>query len=258
MAREKELSESEAIRSELQSSADSAKAKILSRFFKTGPGEYGEGDRFHGVVVPGIRKIVKAHRHAAGKDLLKLLRSAYHEERMTALMILVEQYRSGDEARKKAIFDLYLASTRYINNWDLVDLTAQHIVGDHLYGGDTSILTKLALSKDLWERRIAMLSTYHFILKGDSSETLRIAELLLHDSHDLIHKAVGWMLREVGKRCSMADECRFLDAHAAGMPRTMLRYAIERFPDHLKSLYMQRTGFRHRKPGAGMVPVETA
>jgi 3-methyladenine DNA glycosylase AlkD len=258
MVQTRELSESEAIRSELQSSADPAKAKTLMRFFKTGRGEYGEGDRFHGVVVPNIRKIVKAHRHAAGKDVLKLLRSTFHEERMTALLILVEQYRRGDEARKNAIFKLYLASPRHINNWDLVDLTAPHIIGGHLYGKDTSILTKLALSKNLWERRIAMLSTYYFIRQGDSSETLRIAELLLHDAHDLIHKAVGWMLREVGKRCSMEDECRFLDAHAAGMPRTMLRYAIERFPSDLKSLYMRKAEFRSRKPGTRMVPAETA
>ena len=258
MVGKRKVSESEIIRLELRSSADSGKAKILSRFFKTGRGEYGEGDRFHGIVVPIIRRIVKAHRHAAGKDILQLLRSTYHEERLTALLILVEQYRSGDKSCKKAVFDLYLASTRYINNWDLVDLTAQHIVGDHLYGGDTSILTKLALSKNLWERRIAILSTNHFIRQGDSSETLRIAEVLLHDPHDLIHKAVGWMLREVGKRCSLEDEYRFLDAHAAIMPRTMLRYAIERFPEHLKSLYMGKAEYRSRKPGSRMVPIETA
>jgi 3-methyladenine DNA glycosylase AlkD len=240
MTKMKKTSESESIRSELRSLSDPAKASILMRFFKTGRGDYGEGDRFLGVVVPKIRKVVKAYRHAASREILRLLRSAYHEERLTALLILVEQYKRGDESGKKAIYDLYLANTSYINNWDLVDLTAQHIVGDYLFGKDTAVLIRLARSKNLWERRIAMLSTYYFIRKGESRETLRIAELLLHDSHDLIHKAVGWMLREVGKRCSMESECRFLDAYAAAMPRTMLRYAIEHFPDRLRSRYMRQ------------------
>jgi 3-methyladenine DNA glycosylase AlkD len=241
MVTKRRFSESEEIRTELRSLSDPAKARILSCFFKTGRGEYGEGDRFLGVVVPEIRRIVKGHRDATSEEVLKLLRSPYHEERLAALLILVEQYKCGDESCKKAIYGLYLASTRYINSWDLVDLTAQHIVGSHLVGKKTSILTKLAHSKDLWERRIAMLSTYHFIRQGDCRETLRIAELLLHDAHDLIHKAVGWMLREVGKHCSMESECRFLDAHAAVMPRTMLRYAIERFPAKLKSRYLKKT-----------------
>jgi 3-methyladenine DNA glycosylase AlkD len=232
-------SETEAIRSELRSVADPAKAQILSGFFKTGRGEYGEGDRFLGVVMPKVRKIVKAHRQAADEDILNLLHSEYHEERMTALLILVEQYGRGAESRKKAIYDLYLANTAWINNWDLVDLTAHHIVGDRLYGKDGSILKKLAISKTLWERRIAMLATYHSIRQGDSREALKIAELLLRDPHDLIHKAVGWMLREVGKRCSMEHACGFLDAHATAMPRTMLRYAIELFPESLKAKYMR-------------------
>lgn len=233
------LSESRWIRSELRSMSDPAKAKILLRFFKTGPGEYGEGDRFLGVVVPDIRKVVKSHRYAARKDVVKLLSSPYHEERLAALLILVEQYRSGSASRKNAVYELYLSSTRRINNWDLVDLTAPHIVGAHLFGKDTSILTKLALSDCLWDRRIAMVSTHYFIRQGADREALRIAVLLLQDSHDLIHKAVGWMLREVGKRCSMECECRFLDSYAAVMPRTMLRYAVERFPPRLKSKYMK-------------------
>jgi 3-methyladenine DNA glycosylase AlkD len=241
MKKLKKTSEARAIRSELRLLADPAKAIILMRFFKTGPGEYGEGDRFYGVVVPKIRRVVKAHRSAPLREVLKLLHSAYHEERMTALLILVEQYRCGDSSKKKEIYDLYLANASYINSWDLVDLTAQHIVGHYLAGKDTSVLTRLALSKSLWERRIAMLSTYHFIRQGDSRETLRIAGLLLNDSHDLIHKAVGWMLREVGKRCSMESECRFLDKHAAGMPRTMLRYSIEHFPGDLRMRYMKKT-----------------
>ena len=222
--------EAEIIRSELHSLSDPAKARVLARFFKTGPGDYGEGDRFHGVVVPKIRSVVKAHRKAPGREIRKLLRSRFHEERLTALLILVDQYQRGDDFQKRDIYDLYLASTPYINNWDLVDLTAQHIVGAYLEGKETSVLMRLALSKSLWERRIAMLATFHFIRLGDSREALRIAELLLQDPHDLIHKAVGWMLREVGKRCSLKSECEFLDAHAAAMPRTMLRYAIERLP----------------------------
>jgi 3-methyladenine DNA glycosylase AlkD len=240
MPKIKKRSESDTVSSELRACSDPAKARILSRFFKTGPGDYGEGDRFLGVVVPAIRKVVKAHRNMEEKEVLKLLRSAYHEERLAALLILVEQYKDGDESRRRTIYSLYLANTRYINSWDLVDLTAQHIVGAHLFGKRSSVLAKLSLSKCLWERRIAILSTYYFIRQGNSAETLRIAELLLHDSHDLIHKAVGWMLREVGKRCSMEIECRFLEAHAAEMPRTTLRYAIERFPENLKSRYMKK------------------
>ncbi len=240
MPKTRKLSESTAIRRKLRSLSDPGKAKVLARFFKTGRGEYGEGDRFLGVAVPDIRKIAKSHREAARKDVLKLLYSVYHEERLMALLILVEQYRRGDASRKKAVFDLYLSNTGCINNWDLVDLTAPHIVGSYLFGRETSVLTELALSTYLWERRIAMLSTHYFIRQGDSSEALRIAELLVHDSHDLIHKAVGWMLREVGKRCSIKSECRFLDSYASVMPRTMLRYAIERFPERLKSKYMKK------------------
>jgi 3-methyladenine DNA glycosylase AlkD len=233
------MSEFKVIHSKLQSMADPAKAKILLRFFKTGPGEHGEGDRFLGVVVPKIRRVVKEHRQAMRGDILKLLRSPYHEERLTALLILVEQYRRGDASRKKAIYELYLGSTRFINNWDLVDLTAPHIIGDQLCGGDLSVLVRLAGSGNLWERRIAMLASHYFIRKGKSRDALRIAKLLLRDQEDLIHKAVGWMLREVGKRCSREEECRFLDKHAAVMPRTMLRYALEHFPAALRSRYMK-------------------
>jgi 3-methyladenine DNA glycosylase AlkD len=233
------MTEFEAISSELRALSDPEKANFLPRFFKTGPGEYGEGDIFLGVVVPNVRKVAKTHKKASKKDITKLLSSAYHEDRLAALLIMIEQYRCGDEQTKKNIFDLYLASTSRINNWDLVDLSAQHIVGDYLLERRRSVLTKLARSIDLWERRIAILSTYCFIRRGESEETLRIAELLLRDSHDLIHKAVGWMLREVGNRCSLAEECKFLDKHASTMPRTMLRYAIERFPPALKSRYMR-------------------
>ena len=234
------MKEARGIREELRVLGNPEKAKVLARFFKTGPGEYGDGDRFLGVVVPKIRAVVKAHREASKSEVLKLLHSRYHEERLTALLILVEQYRAGDPARRQAIYELYLASTDKVNNWDLVDLTAQHIVGNYLYGNDSSVLTRLALSASLWERRIAMLATYYHIRQRESREALRIARLLLHDKHDLIHKAVGWMLREVGKRCSLEDECAFLDEHAAEMPRTMLRYAIERFPRDLRARYMDQ------------------
>jgi 3-methyladenine DNA glycosylase AlkD len=222
----------------LKAMADPEKAKFLPRFFKTGPGEYGEGDRFLGVVVPKIRKLVKTCLQESDDEILKLLHSPYHEERLAALLIMVEQYRRGDAARKQVIYDQYLANTAHINNWDLVDLSALYIVGAHLDGRNSSVLTTLALSESLWDRRIAMLATFYFIRQGKSDEALRIAELLLHDRHDLMHKAVGWMLREVGKRGSMERECEFLNRHAAVMPRTMLRYAIERFPENLRKKYM--------------------
>jgi 3-methyladenine DNA glycosylase AlkD len=238
------MTEFNIIRDELRSAADPVKAEVLARFFKTGPGEYGEGDRFIGVIVPKIRKIAKVHLQAASGEVLKLLRSPYHEERLTALLILVGQYRRGDATQKKSIYEFYLANASRINNWDLVDLSAPHIVGAQLYTKNASVLTRLARSEYLWERRIAMLSTHYFIRQGESSEALRIAELLLHDPHDLIHKAVGWMLREVGKRCSREVECRFLDQYADDMPRTMLRYAIEHFPETLRQRYMQLAGAR--------------
>ena len=234
--------ESSTVRSELRSLKNIEKAKILSGFFKTGPGEYGENDRFLGITVPNIRRIVKTHRHTSLKQILKLLHSRYHEERLAALLLLVARYQCGDSALKKEIFDLYVDNTSYINNWDLVDLTAPHIVGEQLYRKDRSLLSKFALSESLWERRIAILATFYFIRKGESRGTLKIAKFLLHDLHDLIHKAVGWMLREVGKRCSMETECVFLDKYAAVMPRTMLRYAIERFPADLKTYYMKKPG----------------
>jgi 3-methyladenine DNA glycosylase AlkD len=233
-----QMNQAKTIRSELKSLSDPAKAEFLARFFKTGKGEYGEGDRFLGIVVPKIRKVANAHRSATETAVLDLLSSDYHEERLVALLILVEQYRRGNEKEKQRIFDLYLANTAHINSWDLVDLTAQHIVGDYLSGRNRAVLAKLARSRSLWERRISILATYHFIRRGESAETLLLAELLLHDPQDLIHKAVGWMLREVGKRCSVGEECSFLEKHASEMPRTMLRYAIERFPPEIRKRYM--------------------
>ncbi len=234
--------ESSTIRSELRSLKNPAKAKILSGFFKTGPGEYGENDRFLGITVPDIRRIVKTHRHTSLKHTMDLLHSQYHEERLAALLLMVSRYQCGDAVLKNEVFDLYVNNTPGINNWDLVDLTAPHIVGKHLYRKNRSLLKKFARSENLWERRIAIIATFYFIRKGESRETTKIAEILLHDPHDLIHKAVGWMLREVGKRCSIEAECVFLDKYAAVMPRTMLRYAIERFPADLKAYYMQKPG----------------
>lgn len=227
--------------SDLKRSATPAKAKILSRFFKTGPGEYGEGDKFLGVVVPDIRKIVRKYGKIISlDDVYILLASKYHEERLAALLIQVEKFSSGDEREKKTIFYKYLASTRYINNWDLIDLTAPHIVGAYLVDKKKDVLAKLARSQNLWERRIAILSTFHYIYRGNAAETLRIAKILLHDRHDLIQKAVGWMLREVGKRCSLDEEIQFLDKYQQTMPRTMLRYAIERFPKAQKKAFLAK------------------
>lgn len=230
------------LRKELKKCSNPAKAKLLARFFKTGPGEYAEGDVFLGVVVPDERRIAKRYRDLPRVDVTELLHSKFHEERMIALFILIDQYKRGDTKERKAIYTLYLKNTKYINNWDLVDLSAGHIVGTQIANGeaDEEVLFKLAKSRLLWERRIAILSTFYFIMRGESRLTLAIAEILVNDPHDLIHKAVGWMLREVGKRCSLAEEDSFLDRHAATMPRTMLRYAIERFTPARKEYYMGR------------------
>lgn len=229
------------VRRELRRIADPAKAKILRRFFKTGKGEYGEGDRFFGIVVPDQRKIAKRFRDLAIAEALKLLKSPFHEERFVALMIFIKLFTRGDERAKKKIYKLYLANTRFINNWDLVDCSAEHIVGAYLAGKNITPLTRLARSRRLWERRIAMLATFHFIKKGKSQEALRIATILRNDNHDLIHKAVGWMLREIGQKCSRKEEESFLKTRARAMPRTMLRYAIEKFPEARRKHYLALT-----------------
>lgn len=218
----------------LRRSADPVKARLLLRFFKTGPGEYGEGDRFLGIMVPDIRRAVQEFREAPLSEIRRLLRSPFHEERLLALLILVRQYERMAEARRIAIYSLYLRSVRFINNWDLVDLTAPHIVGAHLKARSRRPLYVLARSKDLWKRRIAVLATFSFIRDGHFDDALAIAGILLADEEDLIHKATGWMLREVGKRDQRVLE-GFLGKHCRSMPRTMLRYAIERFP-HAKRL----------------------
>ncbi len=227
-----------ALRKELRRAARPAKAKGMQWFFKTGPGEYAEGDRFLGVGAPESRALARRYRTLRLADVRKLLRSSWHEERAVALLILVEQFRRGDAATRKAVYDLYLRSTKYINNWDLVDCSAEHIVGPWLATRSRAVLRRLARSASLWERRIAIIATLHFIRQHHYADTLRIAELLLDDEHDLIHKAAGWMLREVGKRDRAVEE-RFLRRHARRMPRTMLRYAIEKFPERKRQAYLR-------------------
>lgn len=215
------------------------KANDLQRFFKTGAGEYAEGDKFLGVMVPQTRVLVKKYWKEISLDETQvLLKSGFHEERLLALLILVKKFEKGDDKIKNDIFDLYLANTEFINNWDLVDLSAPRIVGAYLYDKDKSILIELAKSKNLWERRISILAMFWFIGKGESGFALKIAEILVGDRHDLIHKACGWMLREIGKRCGQDIEENFLDKHYKTMPRTMLRYAIERFDNKKRKHYM--------------------
>lgn len=228
----------EDLKKELRKKASKEKSLILSRFFKTGPGQYGQGDKFLGVVVPEQRIIAKKFIDLKLNDLQKLLDSPYHEERLTGLLILVLKYPDVNKLEKKKIYNFYLKNTKKINNWDLVDLTAEKIIGPYLENKDKSILFKLARSKNLWERRIAILSTFYYIKKGESELTFQIAELLLEDKQDLMHKAVGWMLREVGKRCSEKTEEDFLKKYYKKMPRTMLRYAIERFEENKRLKYL--------------------
>jgi len=233
------------LRRDLRNVSTRARARASERFFKTGPGEYGEGDRFLGATVPDLRKLSVKYEALSLKDLSSLLKSRWHEERLLALLILVRQYERGAQPARNAIHKLYLGHTKYINNWDLVDASADAIVGAHLDEGDRALLHKLAQSRSVWERRIAILASLHYIKKGEYDDTLTITELLLRDEHDLIHKAVGWMLREIGKRDQAVEE-RFLKTHAARMPRTMLRYAIERFPEPLRRRYLNARGGRLR------------
>jgi 3-methyladenine DNA glycosylase AlkD len=217
------------LRKDLAAAADPERARNLAWFFKTGEGEYGHGDRFIGITVPVLRRIAQRYTHLSLDDVGRLLASPIHEHRSTALEILVAQYEKGDQAHKREIFDFYLKHTRHINNWDLVDASARSIVGAHLLSRSRRVLYRLAKSKSLWERRIAIVATAAFIQAGELDDTLQLAMLLLPDEHDLIRKAVGWMLREVGKR-SETVLTEFLKRNYAQLPRTTLRYAIERFP----------------------------
>lgn len=213
-------------------------AAVSQRFFKTGKGQYGEGDHFLGIKLPVQRRVAKAHRDLPLAEITKLLYSTHHEARLVALLIMVAAFGKADERRRKDIFDLYLAHTDRVNNWDLVDSSAPNIVGAHLGPGKHALLTKLARSESLWERRIAILATLHFIKQDYFDETLRLAHILVSDTHDLIHKATGWMLREVGNRNRSVLEAFLQDQPE--MPRTMLRYAIEKFPEGLRQRYLAR------------------
>ena len=229
------------VKKDLQGLADQKKAQTLMRFFKTGPGEYGEGDKFIGVTVPLQRQVAKKYyKDILFAEIKELLKSPIHEYRLTALLMLTYRYERTDDKARKEIFELYLGHTKYINNWDLVDLSAPNIVGAYLcsHPGKKKILTLLAKSENLWEKRISVLATYAFIKKGDFDDILKIATTLLADEHDLIHKAVGWMLREMGKRDQLTEE-KFLQKYYTVMPRTMLRYAIEKFDEELRQKYLK-------------------
>lgn len=227
-----------AIVERLKAMGSPERERVSRSFFKTGAGEYGEGDVFAGLTVPQVRALAKELRDLPQAETVRLLHSPLHEARLLALLILMQAYATGGEAERARIYGVYLANTRWINNWDLVDVSAEHIVGAHLWTRDRSVLDSLAGSKLLWERRIAILATFHFIRRGEFADTLRIAERLVGDREDLMHKAVGWMLREVGKRDQAAEEA-FLKKHARTLPRTMLRYAIERFPENIRQGYLK-------------------
>jgi 3-methyladenine DNA glycosylase AlkD len=213
-------------------------ARHSQRFFKTGKGEYGEGDRFLGIRVPVLRKLAREYKDLTLTDASRLLTSEFHEERLLSLLILVSLFSKGSEKEKYAVYQAYLKNTRYINNWDLVDSSAQHIVGAYLWTRNRKPLYRLAQSKKLWERRISIMSTFHFIKRNDVEDALSLSEILKNDPEDLIHKAVGWMLREIGNR-NRAIEERFLKKHYKDMPRTMLRYAIEKFPEKKRLTYLK-------------------
>jgi len=214
------------------------RAKVLRRFFKTGPGEYGEGDVFLGIQVPVLRKIAKEYEGLPLHEVQSLLESPVHETRLLSLLLLVRAYNQGNSTMKRRIYLLYVNNTEHINSWDLVDISAEHIVGAYLKDKSRNPLYRLAKSHHVWDRRIAIVSTFHFIKQKEYKETLQIAGLLLSDVEDLIHKAVGWMLREIGKRDRKTEE-DFLIRHYRSMPRTMLRYAIERFPETLRKKYLR-------------------
>jgi len=228
----------EEIKQSLNELADPEVACHSQRFFKTGPGEYGEGDVFLGIRVPQLRSLAKHCQLLPLEDIYQLLTSAYHEERLLAVIILVNQYKKANAAQKLQIYRMYLTNKQYINNWDLVDTSADPIVGAQLLYKDRRPLYRLVKSKSLWDRRIAIMATFHFIKQHDFNETLGLAELLLCDKEDLLHKAVGWMLREIGKR-DIAEEERFLQKYYQLMPRTMLRYAIEKFPKDRQQQYLK-------------------
>ncbi|MDY6881784.1 MAG: DNA alkylation repair protein [Desulfatiglans sp.] len=227
----------EEIAGKLRDLGEPSIAEHSKRFFKTGKGEYGEGDRFLGIRVPVIRQMVKRYRRVPMNEIKVLLRSEFHEERLFALLALVAGFGEGNETAKKEIYNLYLGNTCHVNNWDLVDSSAPQIVGAYLEKRDRKPLYEMVRSQSMWERRISIIATFHMIRKDQFHDTLKIAQILKRDREDLIHKAVGWMLREVGKRDIDAEEA-YLKRHYQDMPRTMLRYAIERFPESKKRAYL--------------------
>jgi 3-methyladenine DNA glycosylase AlkD len=229
-----------AVRRALRAQAHPDRVAGITRFFKCGPGEYGEGDAFIAVTVPAQRSVARRFRDLPLEESEKLLLSRIHEDRLTALFILVGQFSRGDERTRGQIFKLYMRRLRFINNWDLVDTSAAPIVGGWLEDKPRGLLDRLARSNHLWSRRVAMIATFYYIHRRDHRDAIRIATILINDTHDLIHKAVGWMLREVDKRASPKALNTFLNRHAATMPRTMLRYAIERLPATERKLWMGR------------------
>ena len=226
-----------AVQKELRALGDKKRADHSQRFFKTGEGEYGEGDRFLGIRVPVLRQLAKKHRGISIEEAFLVLVSPFHEQRLLALFLLIDIFKRAGEKDKKTLYTLYLDNAKFINNWDLVDSSAEHIVGAYLHDRDKLPLYDLARSNDLWERRISILSTFHFIKHMEFADALNISEILLDDKEDLIHKAVGWMLIEIGKR-NIQEEERFLKKHYRHMPRTMLRYAIERFEEGKRKAYL--------------------
>ncbi len=223
--------------SELKSYSNPAKAEHSKRFFKSGPGEYGEGDKFLGITVPNQRKVARKFKNMELDEVQKLLQNKYHEARLTAVMLLVYKVEKANEHVFEEVVQFYLKNLRYVNNWDIVDSSCHQILGRFLFNKERDLLYELAQSENLWEKRIAMITCYHFIKRDDFKDALKIAELLLNDDHDLIHKAVGWMLREIGNR-NLDLETQFLDQHFKNMPRTMLRYAIEKFDEPLRKHYL--------------------
>lgn len=234
------------IRKDIRALEKPSRALLLSKFFQTGPGGYGEGDKFLGLSVPETQSIAKRHRGTGLKDSLALLKSPWHEERLLALIFMVDLYRRGDDEMKTQIFKAYLKNTKFINNWDLVDSSAHYIVGPYLETRSRNELYRLAKSKDLWKRRIAVVATLHFIRNKDFKDILALSELLLGDKEDLMHKATGWMLREMGKR-KLEPLHRFLRKFAWKMPRTMLRYSIEKLPLNERQFYMKQKSLREKK-----------
>ncbi|MFO8183670.1 MAG: DNA alkylation repair protein [Candidatus Aegiribacteria sp.] len=223
---------------ELRRYAEPGRAESSRRFFQTGRGQYGEADRFLGIRVPHIRKVVKKFRGLPPNTTMELLASPWHEERLFALLMLVDTFRDGGADTRNSVYRLYMENTRWVNNWDLVDLSAPHVPGAWLFEKDREPLYRFAAATDLWKRRISIVATLHFIREYDFEDTLGISGVLLHDEHHLIHKAVGWMLREVGKRDPDTEE-DFLRKHCLEMPRTMLRYAIEKFPEQKRQMYLK-------------------